>query len=51
MSPLRIRYQTLEFGEVDIHLRTLRDRQEFLDLGGVAEEPGICSPAWPIFGG
>ncbi len=50
MSPLRIRYQTLEFGEVDIHLRTLRDRQEFLDLEGVAEELGICSAAWPIFG-
>ncbi|MFH0780945.1 MAG: methyltransferase domain-containing protein [Pseudomonadota bacterium] len=50
MSPLRIRYQTLEFGEVDIHLRTLRDRQEFLDCDGIAEKLGICSAAWPIFG-
>ncbi len=50
MSPLRIRYQTLEFGAVDIHLRTLRDRQEFLDRDGVAENLGICSAAWPIFG-
>jgi 2-polyprenyl-3-methyl-5-hydroxy-6-metoxy-1,4-benzoquinol methylase len=43
MSSLRIRYQTLEFGDVDIHLRTLRDRQQFRDVGGVAEDLGICS--------
>ena len=29
MLPLRIRYQTLEFKSVDIHLRTLRDLQQF----------------------
>lgn len=50
MTPLRIRYQTFEFGEVDIHLRTLRDRQQFLDLDGIAEELGISSASWPLFG-
>lgn len=50
MSSLRIRYQTIEFGDVDIHLRTLRDRQQFRDVGGVAEDLGISSAAWPIFG-
>lgn len=50
MSPLRLRYQTLEFLHTDIHLRTLRDRQQFNDPLGVAEKLGISSAAWPIFG-
>ncbi|MBU0992158.1 MAG: methyltransferase domain-containing protein [Proteobacteria bacterium] len=50
MPPLRICYQTIEFGDVDIHVRTLRDRQQFLDVDGVAEKLGISSAAWPIFG-
>ena len=50
MSKLRFRYQTLEFGETDIHLRTLRDRQQFLDVDGVSEDLGISSATWPLFG-
>lgn len=50
MSPLRIRYQTIEFGDVDIHLRTLRDSQQFEDDKGVAENLGISSATWPLFG-
>lgn len=50
MSLLRVRYQTIEFGDVDIHLRTLRDKQEFLDVDGVAERLGISSALWPLFG-
>lgn len=50
MSLLRIRYQTLEFGDVDIHVRTLRDRQQFRDDMGEAEKLGISSAAWPLFG-
>ncbi|EAR07446.1 class I SAM-dependent methyltransferase [Reinekea blandensis] len=50
MSPLRLRYQTVEFGTTDIHLCTLRDRQEFHDPNGEAEELGISSASWPIFG-
>jgi len=50
MSPLRIRYQTIEFGELDIHVRTLRDRQQFRDPDGIAEDLGISSAAWPLFG-
>ncbi|SIS61195.1 class I SAM-dependent methyltransferase [Neptunomonas antarctica] len=50
MSALRLSYQTIEFGEVDIHVRTLRDNQQFLDVGGVAEILGISSAAWPLFG-
>ncbi|GGO87043.1 methyltransferase type 12 [Marinobacterium nitratireducens] len=50
MSKLRLRYQTLEFGDVDIHLRTLRDRQQYRDVDGVAEKLGIHSSNWALFG-
>jgi predicted nicotinamide N-methyase len=50
MSSFRIRYQTLEFDEVDIHLRTLRDNQQFSDDVGEAEALGISSANWPLFG-
>ncbi len=53
MPSLRFRYQTIEFGdrgELDIHLRTLRDKQQFSDRHQVAEKLGISSASWPIFG-
>lgn len=50
MTPMRVRYQTIEFGDLDIHLRTLRDRQQFLDVDGAAEKLGISSALWPLFG-
>lgn len=50
MSALRYRYQTIEFGDVDIHLRTLRDKQQYLDAGGVADKLGISSATWSLFG-
>ncbi len=49
-KPIRVRYQTLEFGDVDIHVRTLRDNQQFADDDGEAERLGISSAAWPLFG-
>lgn len=50
MTTLRLRYQTMEFGGMDIHLRTLRDNQEFSDDDGIAEALGISSATWPLFG-
>ncbi|ACN13479.1 putative 3-demethylubiquinone-9 3-methyltransferase [Desulforapulum autotrophicum HRM2] len=50
MVSLRVRYQTIDFGDVDIHVRTLRDNLQYLDIDGVAEKLGISSAAWPIFG-
>jgi predicted nicotinamide N-methyase len=50
MSPVRIRYQTIEFGDTDIHVRTLRDKQQYADVGGVAAKLGISSASWPLFG-
>lgn len=50
MTNLRVCYQTIEFGNIDIHLCTLRSKQEFYDPDGIAEKLGISSAAWPIFG-
>jgi predicted nicotinamide N-methyase len=50
MTSLRFRYRTIEFGDVDIHVRSLRDRQQYVDLEGVAEDLGISSATWPLFG-
>lgn len=50
MPAVRVRYQTMEFGDADIHVRTLRDRQQFSDDDNVAAELGISSAIWPLFG-
>jgi predicted nicotinamide N-methyase len=50
MSPIRLRYQTVEFEQLDVHLRTLRDVQQFEDADGEAEALGISSAIWPLFG-
>ena len=50
MSKIRVSYQTLEFGDTDIHVRTLRDKQQYSDDNNIAEKKGISSANWPIFG-
>lgn len=50
MKNLRLRYQTLEVGSFDIHIRSLRDNQQFADPLGAAEALGISSASWPLFG-
>lgn len=50
MRPLRFRYQTLEFGDDDIHVRSLRDPGQFADEKGEAEALNISSEQWPLFG-
>lgn len=50
MPAIRVRYQTFEFGKTDIHVRTLRDNQEFSDDFNVAQKLGISSATWPLFG-
>lgn len=50
MTNLRLCYQTVEFGKIDIHVCTLRDNQEFHDPQGTAEKLGISSATWPLFG-
>lgn len=48
--PMRIRYQTLEFGKLDIHVCSLRDTQQFRDDGGRAEAAGVPEAHWSLFG-
>lgn len=50
MTSIRVRYQTIEFGSTDIHVCTLRDKQQFSDPDGIAESLGITSALWPLFG-
>jgi predicted nicotinamide N-methyase len=50
MTPLRLSYQTVEFGKIDIHVCTLRDTQEYFDPTGIAEKLGISSANWSLFG-
>ena len=50
MSKLRFRYQTIEFGSTDIHVRTLRDNNQYADDRGAAAKLGIHSATWPHFG-
>lgn len=50
MSPYRIKYQTIEFNHHDIHIKTLRDRQQFSDPDGEAADLGISSAQWSLFG-
>lgn len=50
MPNVRLRYQTIEIDDLDIHLRTLRDKQQFADPFGEAESLGISSAQWSLFG-
>lgn len=50
MPALRTRYQTVEFDKIDIHIRTLRDKQQYADPEGIAADLCISSALWPIFG-
>jgi predicted nicotinamide N-methyase len=50
VSALRFRYQTIEFDDIDIHVKTLRDNQQFNDDDGAASRLGIHSATWPISG-
>lgn len=48
--PMRIRYQTVEFGKLDIHVCSLRDTQQIRDDGGRAEAAGVPEAHWSLFG-
>ncbi|MDH5231060.1 MAG: histidine kinase [Gammaproteobacteria bacterium] len=50
MPLLRVRYQTIEFGDTDIHVKTLRDCQEYSDPDNIAHGIGISSANWSLFG-
>jgi predicted nicotinamide N-methyase len=47
---VRLKYQTIIFGDIDIHVRTLKDNQQFFDKDDIAKNLGISSSLWPLFG-
>ncbi len=47
---LRFRYQTLEIGELELHVRTLLNQQQYSDQDGEALRLGISPETWPLFG-
>lgn len=48
--PLRFRYQTLQFGDLELHVRTLRNQQQYADTDNEAARLGISPETWPLFG-
>jgi len=47
---LRVRFQTLELRGMDVHIRSLRDRNQYADASGEAEAANVSSASWPLFG-
>lgn len=50
MSQLCFRYQTLEFDDMDIHIRTLKDKQQYDTVYDKKEIDGLTSANWSLFG-
>jgi len=50
MPPLRFCYQTLEFDDMDIHVRTLRDKQQYDDSFDEDSISGLSDANWSLFG-
>lgn len=50
MPPPRFRFHTVEIGPYDLHLRALRDREQYSDDLGEAEALGVPPAMWPLFG-
>ena len=49
-SELNFRYETIEVGDLDIHLRSLRSVQEYYDENNEALEFGITDAQWSLSG-
>ncbi len=47
---LNYSYETLRIGELDIHVRSLRDTQEYQDENDIALNVGITDSQWSLFG-
>jgi ETFB lysine methyltransferase len=45
---VRVRFQTLEMGTLDIHVRSLRSRNEFEDVDDAAKKLGISDEMWAV---
>jgi len=50
MGKIKVKYQTIDLNGIDIHIKTLKDNQQFEDIDDVALNFGISSAQWPLFG-
>lgn len=50
MPKLRYTYQTIEFDTMDIHVKTLKDKQQYDDKCDLNPTLGISSANWSLFG-
>lgn len=51
MTPIRTRIRQVDIAETEpLSIQTLYDQQQFHDPLGHAEQLGICSASWPLFG-
>jgi predicted nicotinamide N-methyase len=46
----RVKFETLSLGGLDYRIRSLLDRQQYSDPDDAAEQAGISSASWPLFG-
>lgn len=49
-SQLNYTYQTIEIGKLNVHIRSLKNLNQFSDTNDEADKCGINSTTWPIFG-
>ena len=45
-SPYEVKFETLLIDNIDFQIRSLKDRQQFDDPDGIAEDMGISSSQW-----
>ena len=50
MSAYQVKIDTIAVGLHDYAIRSLKDRQEYEDINGLAELAGISSATWALFG-
>ncbi|WP_342246562.1 class I SAM-dependent methyltransferase [Pseudomonas sp. OTU5201] len=50
MPGYEVRYQDISVGDMDFHIRSLLDHQQYHDPEMVAENLGISPESWPLFG-
>ncbi|AOE86577.1 class I SAM-dependent methyltransferase [Pseudomonas sp. TCU-HL1] len=50
MPGYQVKYQDISIGDMDFHIRSLLDLQQYHDPERVAERLGISPESWPLFG-
>ncbi|MFP3982594.1 MAG: class I SAM-dependent methyltransferase [Desulfurivibrionaceae bacterium] len=46
----QVKYESIQIGDFNYRIRSLKDRQQYSDPQGVAARAGISSATWPLFG-